>query len=1025
MFDGVGLGLAICSDLAQVCRELTGGAAALLLIEEALARDQIGDLAAALMRQPPWSELPILVLTRGGAESGAASWLTESLGNVILLERAVHPLTLVSAVRAAVNNRRRQYQLRDYIAEQKRQQEALRFSEERFRTIAENAQAVVGVIQGKRFVYVNPYLSQISGYTTDEILAMDFIHMVRPDYRQLVAENARRRLAGEPIPTHYEFAMLTKSGQGRWIDLSVGPVLHQGHPAIVGIGYDITQRRLAEEALRASEEKFNVAFASNPAAISLTRLSDGLFLDVNDAWSVLTGYSHQEIVGTNTKTTSHWSDLEARARFLQALQKDGSLRGWEQEFRKRSGEPFLAQMSAQVLNIQGEQIILTTLLDITARRRAEDALRISEEKFNAAFASNPAAIGLTRVDGLFLDVNDAWSALFGYSRQEIVGTSALTISFWPTPQDRARFVQALQRDGSLRGWEQEFRKRSGEPFLAQVSAQLLNIQGEQVILTTFIDITQRKRAEEQLRQSNMELAGERFRWQGLVEGMPDEVWTCDPAGKISLLNVGSETTMPLAPFKDKSIYQIMEELQILNPDGQERPPAEAPLLRSLQGDILRGEEIVRHRRTGVTRWRHISSAPLHDPTGRIIGAVAVVRDVTAQKEMEMELDAARLAAEHARAAAEEANRAKDHFLAVLSHELRTPLTAVIPALEDLAGIVPETAREDLKMAQRNVELEARLIDDLLDVTRISRGKVELHRETVEFCTVIRRAAEVCAPDIEARHLHFGINVDAGPYLVHADPARLQQVFWNLIKNAVKFTPDGGCVGIHCFGEGGGHVVATVKDSGIGIEPDALPRIFTAFEQVDRSVTRQFGGLGLGLAISKTLLDLHGGTIQVHSEGRDKGATFTVRLPIARTAPPPAEEGRPPGTARVPVAGRELRILLVEDHGDTARIMSRMLQARGYRVQTAGDVATALELARHEPFDLLLSDLGLPDRSGLELMQELRGLGFTFPAIALSGYGQEEDIYRSREAGFTQHLTKPVNMAHLEQAIRRVTAGVSA
>jgi PAS domain S-box-containing protein len=325
------------------------------------------------------------------------------------------------------------------------------------------------------------------------------------------------------------------------------------------------------------------------------------------------------------------------------------------------------------------------------------------------------------------------------------------------------------------------------------------------------------------------------------------------------------------------------------------------------------------------------------------------------------------ALEIAKANAELANRAKDHFLAVLSHELRTPLTPVVMGvsmLQDRQELAPEV-RDTLEMIRRNVEMEARLIDDLLDVTRITRGKLELNRSPVELCTVIHRAVEVCKPDIEARRLDFGVDLGpAAPYWVDADVARLQQVLWNLLKNAVKFTPHGGCVGIRCRPENE-RVIVEVNDSGIGIEPEAMSKVFNAFEQAERSITRQFGGLGLGLTISKALVELHGGTIEAHSEGRDKGATFRIRLPRSDFAGQP---GQPASRAGSPRVVRPLRILLVEDHGVTAKMMKTVLVGEGHTVEMAGDVSTALEMADQHAFDLLLSDLGLPDGTGHDLMR---------------------------------------------------------
>jgi two-component system CheB/CheR fusion protein len=391
-----------------------------------------------------------------------------------------------------------------------------------------------------------------------------------------------------------------------------------------------------------------------------------------------------------------------------------------------------------------------------------------------------------------------------------------------------------------------------------------------------------------------------------------------------------------------------------------------------------------------------------------------------RKTAEEELVAAKASAEQAKAAAEQANRAKDHFLAVLSHELRTPLTPVVMGvsmLQDRSDVAP-AVRETLEMIGRHVEMEARLIDDLLDVSRIAQGKLEFHKQRVELCTVIQRAVEVCQPDIEARGLHFGVDVGpAAPYWVEADVARLQQVFWNLLKNAIKFTPHGGYVGVRCR-RNENYVVAEVNDSGIGMEPESLSRVFNAFEQAERSITRQFGGLGLGLAISKALVEMHGGTIDAHSEGQGRGATFFVQLPLAV----PDGQPSPLATATPPERTvRPLRVLLVEDHGVTARMMQMVLTEAGHTIEMASDVATAMELAAQHQFDLLLSDLGLPDGNGHDLIRQLRQRGHRFPAIALSGYGQEDDIHRSYAAGFAAHVTKPASREAVLDAIASVTA----
>jgi len=363
-------------------------------------------------------------------------------------------------------------------------------------------------------------------------------------------------------------------------------------------------------------------------------------------------------------------------------------------------------------------------------------------------------------------------------------------------------------------------------------------------------------------------------------------------------------------------------------------------------------------------------------------------------------------------------------LAVLSHELRTPLAPVLAAVELLQrkGEVSREEQHYLDMIRRNLELEARLIDDLLDLTRIVRGKVVLERKPVDIVMIPNRVVDICRPDIEARNLRFNIDLEDTPYTVRGDASRLQQVFWNVLKNSVKFTPHGGHIGVSGY-RAGSRIVIEISDTGIGIEPENLTKVFNAFEQGEQRVTRQFGGLGLGLAITKRLIEMHWGSVSAHSRGKGRGATFKISRPMLPEQPAWAEEGekresrseeKKPSRGKTPA-----RILLVEDHSDTAAMMHMLLESSGYEVETAVDADQALTAMEHGSFDLLISDLGLPDRSGLELMQDLRRAGSTIKAVALSGYGREEDIVQSKKAGFSEHLTKPVNADVLIETLERL------
>jgi HAMP domain-containing protein/signal transduction histidine kinase/CheY-like chemotaxis protein len=356
------------------------------------------------------------------------------------------------------------------------------------------------------------------------------------------------------------------------------------------------------------------------------------------------------------------------------------------------------------------------------------------------------------------------------------------------------------------------------------------------------------------------------------------------------------------------------------------------------------------------------------------------------------------------------NMAKDQFLAMLSHELRTPLTPVLAsalALENEPEL-PNDIHESLQMIRRNVELEARLIDDLLDLTRIDRGKVQLNFEVVDAHTLLHNALEICQAEIDRKHLAHSLKLGAQKVHMRADPARLQQIFWNLINNAVKFTPPNGQITITTTNDSGGKLRVEIADTGMGIEPEALPKIFDAFEQGGRT---QLGGLGLGLAISKTLVEAHKGTISAQSAGRNKGSTFTLVFPTCEKA-----EAQIAPVLSPKFADRQpMRILLVEDHEDTNRSLTNLLRRRGYHVQSALTFQSALDINAKEQFDVLISDLGLPDGSGIDLIQKLASkppLG-----IALTGFGMEQDIRKSREVGFQHHLVKPIDLNKLDSLIQ--------
>jgi signal transduction histidine kinase/ActR/RegA family two-component response regulator len=449
--------------------------------------------------------------------------------------------------------------------------------------------------------------------------------------------------------------------------------------------------------------------------------------------------------------------------------------------------------------------------------------------------------------------------------------------------------------------------------------------------------------------------------------------------------------------------------------------SDIPLVALMRGgvDSPRAVEVFR-RLTNVT----ILERPA--PVRSVLSAVqTAVRGRKRQYQIRAQIKAIRLAEESAR----HADRAKDDFLAALSHELRTPLSPVLLVATNAAvdGRLSAKVREDFELIAKNVMLEARLIDDLLDLTRITRGKLRLEMAPHELAGIVRDAIQNVQPDLSQKRLTIQTDFsDAGAF-VNCDPVRLQQVFWNILKNAAKFTPEGGRLELRTFRRPHSSLVSVeVRDSGVGMTTLELARVFDAFAQGDHAHdgrSHKFGGLGLGLAISRSLVALHAGIISAASEGLGQGSVFSVELPIAAAPRAAATAAGLRSPLRRAPPGRSLRILLVEDHEATRRVLTHLLTSRAHRVHSAGSLAEARALGAAHDFDVLVTDIGLPDGTGYDLMEELRNAKGV-RGVALTGFGMEDDFERSQRAGFDAHLIKPVQVSTLESTLERLRALVA-
>ncbi len=663
------------------------------------------------------------------------------------------------------------------------------------------------------------------------------------------------------------------------------------------------------------------------------------------------------------------------------------------------------------------------------RRKAEAALQANEQLRSAVINTSLDGFILMTHEGRIADWNAAAEKIFGVPRSEAIGRLLGETIVPERLRERhteglARYVAS--RESRILGERLELpaMRADGTEFQCELSITHIP-ETEPPQFAGFVrDITERQLAAAALAASEAQL-------RQLADAMPQIVWMSRPDGFLDYYNRRwyEFTGRPEADSHGDESW-----IPILHPDDVH------PCIGRWYSSVRTGEDYeIRYRFRdhvkGTYRWFLGRALPVRDATGNIVRWFGTCTDIDDLVRAEEAAKLSRDAAEQAAVAADAASKAKDDFLAALSHELRTPLTPVLMIAATLRQDerLPADVREQLSMVERNVALEARLIDDLLDLTRIAKGKLALRLQACDAHSLIGLAVEIVRDDARGKGIQLKREFGARHSGLLADPARFQQVIWNLLRNAVKFTPRDGQIEIHTRDavaeDGSARLRIEVRDTGIGIAPAVLDSIFLPFEQAGFVNDHRFGGMGLGLAIARAIVDLHGGTISAESAGPNRGSTFVVELPGA-TEPPSGVTGAAEDSARPLLPGaRETvdrsptprRLLLVEDHEPTLQVLSRLLSRAGHEVTTASTVGDALKLAEAAEFDAVISDLGLPDGTGTELMRQLHAR-YGLRGIALSGYGMEDDVARSREAGFLLHLVKPVDFNQLEYALRELELG---
>ncbi|HTL66041.1 MAG TPA: PAS domain S-box protein [Lacunisphaera sp.] len=669
-------------------------------------------------------------------------------------------------------------------------------------------------------------------------------------------------------------------------------------------------------------------------------------------------------------------------------------------------ETVVVALAAQAaIAIDNAKLYAALELELEEQRRAEGRLRDSEARWRQLAEAMPHLVWSATADGTCDFLSPQWVAYTGEQDVDLLGDGWLEVVH---SDDRDRVQNTWQQalaSGGVYSLEFRLRRADGQFRWFKVRAVPIRDPLGQIVkwYGSNTDIEEFRRAELAAREGAQQL-------RLVTDHAP-----------IFLAQLGRDRRFKFVnqPYAER--YHRSRE-DIVGRHIEELTGTEAyeairhHLDLALSGRRVEFEQEVPYETLG-RRWVHIIYEPERSPDGEVAGLVAVIVDVTARKEAELEIA-------RARDEALTASRAKDDFLAALSHELRTPLSPVLLLASDAASNanLPAEVRQMFETIHGNVSLEARLIDDLLDLTRIARDKMPLEQAPVDLHAVLKDAAGNLRPEIEAKTLELDLQLAARDTTALGDAVRLQQVFWNILRNAVKFTPPRGRIRV-ATRNAGDAIVVEVADSGIGMTAAELERAFEAFKQGDHAAnagSHRFGGLGLGLTISRKLVELHAGRVQADSAGRNRGSTITVELPLAADAHGGVVRGRGrPEGSRSPAPERDgpaRSILLVEDHAATREAMARLLSRRNYEVVAVGTATDARDRAADRTFDFLISDVGLPDGNGYDLMADLRRHQPGLKGVAVSGFGMEDDMQRSRAAGFLVHLVKPVSIGALERAL---------
>jgi PAS domain S-box-containing protein len=735
---------------------------------------------------------------------------------------------------------------------------------------------------------------------------------------------------------------------------------------------------------------------------------DGIVTTWNPAAERMFGYSADEVLGRGLALMIPPDDRANEAEILERVRRGERTEDYDTRRIDRNGRLIYVSVTFSPVKDEIGRVIaaLTIAVDLSDRKRLEEAER-ARMFLSAIVSSAEDAIVSKDLNGVVTSWNRAAERLFGYSEEEMVGQPIAKLVPPEHPNEEPQILERIRRGERIDHYETNRRRKDGKIIDVSVTISPIRDRIGRIIGASKIarDITERKRWQE------AEVA-ESF-LGALVESAQDAIISKNLDGIVTTWNPAAEK---LFGYSSQEI--VGKPITILIPENlsEEEPQI---LKRIRRGERIDHYETVRRKKDGTVIHVAQTISPIRDTLGRVIGVSNLTRDITAQRESARRESDALKQAQVAKQQAEEASRAKDEFLATVSHELRTPMTAIMGWSRLLMSqqLDPERQRKALETIDKNARSQAQLIEDLLDISRIVSGRLRIEFKPVDMAVVIAAAIETARPAAEAKQIRIQTVLSSGSGPILGDAERLQQVIWNLLSNAVRFTPKEGTIRIS-LDRVESQVELRVADNGMGIKEAFIPHLFERFTQADSSITRSGGGLGMGLAIVKSLVELHGGVVSASSPGEGKGATFVVKLPIsAIRRDEKVGLGSRTSNIAIQIGERDelvgIKILVVDDEKDTCDLLKFVLEQAGAIVETAISAEEGLHLHASFQPDMLVSDIGMPGVDGFEFLRIIRDERHDqIPAIALTAMARVEDRLKTLAAGFQMHVAKPVEPMEL-------------